>query len=837
MNKTAIKNFAIWARNKLIADITYKAGLMGVTEKGIADPLPQSTGDMQFFDIGTTAPYSISREELAQRRKLVEIIKGKAERGNYKTAFNSLVEEVAYTWFNRLIAVRFMEVNDYLPSRVRVLSSESPNKAEPDLVTAPFDADLSFSDKEKVQIAQLKLDNKLDELFRMLFIKQCNALNTILPELFESTSDYSELLLNISYTDKDGVVSHLVNDIAEDDFKDQVQIIGWLYQYYNIEPKQAVFDGLKKNVKITKEKIPAATQLFTPDWIVRYMVENSLGRLWLEGHPNDDLVANWKYYLGEAEQTPEVKAQLENLRAEYKNINPEDIKVIDPCMGSGHILVYAFDVLIQIYRSAGYADRDSTKLILEKNLYGLDIDKRAYQLAYFSLIMKARQYNRRILSEGIAPQVYHPSGWQEGEEFGSLNKIIQLERKPEMADGQLNFDDADYEQKLRVWNYKRLLAEKYDVVVTNPPYMGGSGMNGKLAQFVKDNYPDSKSDLFAAFIERCASLTNNHGISAMITQHSWMFLSSYEKLRQKLRTHEILNMAHLGARAFAEIGGEVVQCTAFTLRSSHIANYNGLYVRLVDFDNADQKEIGFLSGNHRYIAQADNFIKIPGMPISYWASENMLDSFKHKRIGDVYIPKFGMSVGDSDKFIRLWHEVEYLQISFHATSNEDYIYLEKTWNILDKGGQYRRWYGNRNHIVFWENGGAAVKQHPSSAVRSPQYFFKPHVSWTLVTSGNFSCRYFEEGFILDTASNCIYLGEQLYGNLLGFLNSKVASKILNFLNPTLNMSCGVIAEVPLNEEKVNAKQVEKCVLENIFLSRTDWDSFETSWDFKRHPLV
>ena len=407
-----------------------------------------------------------------------------------------------------------------------------------------------------------------------------------------------------------------------------------------------------------------------------------------------------------------------------------------------------------------------------------------------------------------------------------------------MADGQLNFDDADYEQKLRVWNYKRLLAEKYDVVVTNPPYMGGSGMNGKLAQFVKDNYPDSKSDASTAFMEQTIYLCKSDGYMAMINIPVWMFLSSYVKLRNNILTQNtISSMLHFGRGIFGSDFGS----TGFVIAKRHLTGYMGSYRRLFEkqgaVDTVEQKEKWFFDGMGSFAANSDNFARIPGMPISYWASENMLDSFKHKRIGDVYIPKFGMSVGDSDKFIRLWHEVEYLQISFHATSNEDYIYLEKTWNILDKGGQYRRWYGNRNHIVFWENGGAAVKQHPSSAVRSPQYFFKPHVSWTLVTSGNFSCRYFEEGFILDTASNCIYLGEQLYGNLLGFLNSKVASKILNFLNPTLNMSCGVIAEVPLNEEKVNAKQVEKCVLENIFLSRTDWDSFETSWDFKRHPLV
>lgn len=402
MNKTAIKNFAIWARKKLIADISYKAGLLGITDKEIKPPLPQSTRDVEFYDIGTKEPYSISGIEIEQRRKLAEVIQERMERSDYKSAYNHVVEEVAYTWFNRLIAVRFMEVNDYLPSRVRVLSSDSNGKSEPDLVTSPFDADLEYSQDEKEQIIKLKNNNELDKLFQMLFIKQCNALNAILPELFEQTSDYTELLLNVSFTDQEGVVYHLVNDIPESDFdvkeEGQVEIIGWLYQYYNTELKDETFALLKKNVKITKERIPAATQLFTPDWIVRYMVENSLGRLWLEGHPDDELRAGWKYYLDEAEQEPEVRVQLEAIREQYKTIKPEDIKVIDPCMGSGHILVYAFDVLMQIYESYGYSQRDAAKSILEHNLYGLDIDKRAYQLAYFAVMMKARQYNRRILN-------------------------------------------------------------------------------------------------------------------------------------------------------------------------------------------------------------------------------------------------------------------------------------------------------------------------------------------------------------------------------------------------------------------------------------------------------
>ncbi len=414
MNKTVIKNFAIWARRKLISEMTYKAGLVGRTEKGIKEPLPMSTANIQFFDIGTGRPKEISNHEIKQRKALVDKIREKESTSDYKTAFQYVIEEVAYTWFNRLIAIRFMEVNGYLPSGVRVLSSETAGKAEPDMVTTPFETDMDFTPYEKDRIIQLKDENKLDELFRMLFIKQCNKLNEILPELFEKTADYTELLLTISFTHGDGIVSHLVNDIKEKDFTEAVEIIGWLYQYYNTEPKDEVFALLKKNVKITKERIPAATQLFTPDWIVRYMVENSLGRLWIERERAKSEVSDeylngsyfgWKYYLEEAEQEESVKVELERIRAEYKELNPEDIKIIDPCMGSGHIIVYAFDVLMQIYESQGYTQRDAAIAIIENNLYGLDIDDRAYQLAYFAVMMKARKHDRRFFTRGIIPNL------------------------------------------------------------------------------------------------------------------------------------------------------------------------------------------------------------------------------------------------------------------------------------------------------------------------------------------------------------------------------------------------------------------------------------------------
>ena len=625
MNKTAIKNFAIWARNKLIADICYRAGLMGITEKGIADPLPQSTLDAQFYDIGAAEPYLVAGEAIKQRRQLVSTIREKEADTDYATAYQYIMEEVAYTWFNRLIAVRFMEVNDYLPSHLRVLSSES-GKMEPDLVTTPFDADLSFTAEEEAQIIQWKQDNKLDELFRFLFIKQCNALNEILPGLFEKTTDYTEVLLNLSVVDQEGVVYKLTHDIPESDFNieqgGQVEIIGWLYQYYNTEPKKAAFE---KNGKITKEEIPAVTQLFTPDWIVRYMVENSLGRLWVEGHLDSDLRKNWKYYMDEAPQEPEVQAKLAEIRKEYAALNPEDLTLIDPCMGSGHILVYAFDVLMQIYESVGYSQRDAAKSILEHNLYGLDIDDRAYQLAYFAVMMKARQYNRRILNGENTCHVYaiqesnpinraHLKFFGAGlsdlekntakmqleglldiltdaKEYGSILNVPEynwalLRRFVGGIDDevQISLESAGVEQTAeelqKLIDLGETMARKYWVTVTNPPYMNPSAASIKLNNYVKKHYLDSKTDVYSVFIDKCGRMLRNDGIQAMITQHGWMFLTSFETLRKNLLSRNFINMVHLGARAFDEIGGEVVQTTSFVIRNVCLSEYDGIYCRL-----------------------------------------------------------------------------------------------------------------------------------------------------------------------------------------------------------------------------------------------------------------
>ena len=879
MNKTAIKNFAIWARNKLIADVSYDARLIGITEDGIAKPLPQSFGGTQFFDIGTAEPYSISGEAVRQRDKLIEVIQQKEKDTDYKTAYQYVIEEVAYTWFNRLIAIRFMEVNDYLPSHIRVLSSES-GKLEPDLVTTPFDAELPFTAEEEAQIFQLKQDNKLDEVFRILFLKQCNALNEILPALFEKTKNYTELLLSLSVIDQDGVVYHLIHDIPEDDFNiergGQVEIIGWLYQYYNTEPKAAAF---AKNRKITKEEIPAVTQLFTPDWIVRYMVENSLGRLWVEGHPECGLKENWKYYLEEAQQEPEVQAKLAEIRKEYAALNPEDIKLIDPCMGSGHILVYAFDVLMQIYESAGYSQRDAAKSILEHNIYGLDIDDRAYQLAYFAVMMKARQYNRRILngentchvyaiqesnSINRAHLKYFGAGMDDIEknaakmqleglldtltdakEYGSILNVesynwdlLRRFAAAEDTDGQISMDSVGVEdtaeQLNRLIDIGETMARKHWVTCTNPPYAGTSNLSAKVNNFVKKNYPDSKADLFAVFIERCRQMTVNNGFQAMITQHSWMFLSSFEKLREKMMLTETVNMAHLGARAFEEIGGEVVQTTAFVRCANHVDGYKGTYCRLIEPTSQQGKEDMFLDGKNRYITNQNSFRIIPGEPIAYWASDTILKCFLNRDALDVkYMMREGIHTADNERFLRLWSEVNSNTIVQNAASYKD-IDKYGRWVPYNKGGAYRKWFGNNDWVIGFDSvyreKMAMLKGHvrPSEGI-----YFREGGTWTAVTMGGFGIRYYPSGFLFD-AGGQVAVGPNII-SCIAYLNSKLFGEIAKLTMPTINYKCGVIKTLP--DLCVGDNAIIEKAKNNIELSKCDWNAFETSLGFKKHPLL
>ena len=876
MNKVAIKNFAVEARKKLIASVKDKAGRIGITKENITESISKGEGYAVFpTHIGIEA--TLTGKELKQRENLVNRIKEKS--------YESVMEEVAYTWFNRIIAVRFMEVKDYLPSRIRVLSSETKGKFEPDIVTQAPKIDLELTDQEIEEIISLKERNELDKLFRMLFIKQCNELGEVLPDLFENTSkynkDYTELLLNISYANEDGVIRDLMK-IDEIDFLEAVEIIGWMYQYYNTELKEETFALLKKNVKIIKERIPAVTQLFTPDWIVRYMVENSLGRLWTEGHPNNNLKANWKYYLDEAKQEPEVQAQLEKIRAEYQAIKPVDIKVIDPCMGSGHILVYNFDVLMQIYESCGYTQRDAAKSILENNLYGLDIDDRAYQLAYFAVMMKARQYNRYILNSETKCRVYaiqESNGinrnhlqylganftdkkewhkikdqvdylldiYHDAKEYGS---ILSVDRKLDFEKILVFIDDIDIigqmtivtngiedtqKQLRQLIEIAEVMAQKYDVVLTNPPYMGNNSFNGKLSYYVKNNYPDSKGDLFAVFVERCNKLTSPFRYQAMITQHSWMFLSSFEKLRDKMLVNDIVTMAHLGARAFEEIAGEIVQTTTFISRKSDIKRYSASYIRLVDHRSQKEKETAFLGKKAIIYSAKENYPKIPGTPIAYWVSENIANAFVKGKSITNYVDTFqGIITGDNDKFLRIWTEVNSKKIPFHASSMKDVDLYSTYWIPYNKGGEFRKWYGIQDYVVYWKNG-------PDDKTRGKksfqEYYLREYVAWSYTVSNSIAARYYPTGFLWDVRGS----GIMDKANLLYYLQALICSKIgITFFkvnNSTLSCQVENIIQLPIIVDENQKNTVDKIVQCNVEISCNEWDSFETSWDFVRHPLL
>lgn len=882
MNKTAIKNFAIWARNKLIADIVYKAGLLGVTEKGIANALPQSTRDVQFFDIGTKDYMTVRGNAIRQRDAFVAAIKEKQVDTNYAEAFRFVVEKVAYTWFNRLIAIRFMEVNDYLPSRVRVLSSENPGKAEPDMVTRPFDTDISFSDQERDAIMRMKDENKLDELFRMLFIKQCNKLHEVLPHLFdgesiESRENYLELLLTISFTDKDGILWHLIHDISEDDFNEekegQVEIIGWMYQYYISEKHDEVVDPLHgKTVK--KEDIPAATQLFTTDWVVRYILDNSLGRYWIERHPESKLAQKLTYF---------VMPEEGNLLNVNESIRPEEIKILDPCVGSGHFLSYAFDVLLDIYRECGWSDRDAAKSIIESNLYGLDIDDRAAQLACFAVLMKARKYNRRILGPDTK---LHVMAMQEADRVTDelVNFIVKGDQnlRNELDEIRLSFNNAkEYgsiismplidtkrlyariaeiqsetpqtlveiqfqrqaEDLLPLIQQAEILLGKYDVVATNPPYM--NKYSPLLKNYITEHYADYKGDLFSVFIYRNFGFCKLNGYSGFMTPMVWMFIRAYEELRSYIIDQKSLTtLIQFEYSAFEEAtvpicsfvlknGKSVEPMTAFRLS----AYKGGMEVQKTKVLEA------LTSGSCAYLYRAypENFKKISGAPIAYWASADYLNVCDDGiTISSLASPKTGMTTGDNNLFLRMWFEVSSTKVFLTATSREEAIKSKAKWFPYLKGGDFRRWYGNNEYVVNWENDGFAIKNNvkqnglKAASVRSESLYFKPLVSWSAVSSSTFSCRFNRCGSLFDSGGSSLYVEHHRF-YILALLNSKVGQYALNLTNPTINYQPGDIAGIPLRIS--NEIEVELVTTKCVDISEADWNSYETSWNFQYHPLV
>ena len=869
MNKSKIQKFAVDGHKLLYKQIAQRAYQYGIEE-----------GNVGKADATEVRGRILSPLEKSQRAALIAEINA--------NGYPQTIERVTYIWFNRIVALRFMEVNNYLPSHIRVFSDAS-GAFKPEILNDVLHLEMEGLDK--AQVAEYIENNNTEELYRYLLLTQCAELKAALPDVFglaQRDKDYTELLFPNNMLHQDSFIGKVVSDIDEVDWGTAenwqnsdsdhlVQIIGWLYQYYNTELKDDTFALLKKNVKITKERIPAATQLFTPDWIVRYMVENSLGRLWLEGHPNAELHDGWKYYLDEAEQEPEVEAQLTKLREEYKTIKPEEIKVIDPCMGSGHILVYAFDVLMQIYTSAGWNQREAVQSILKNNLYGLDIDDRAAQLAYFAVMMKARQYDRRLLTRGIQPNIFairESNGIQamtieyfhkndpklkadiesivtemrDAKEYGSILSITPVDFARLYArfaeiDNDINvMRKPALDELLPLVKCAELLAQKYDVVVTNPPYAAVSGLADDMSKFIKANYPDSKADLFAVFIERCGEMLVQDGYQAMITQHAWMFLSSFEKLRTKLLAVDIVNMAHLGARAFEEIGGEVVQTSSFVIRKSHIADYKGEYCRLIEPTSQQGKEDMFLAGENRYAADQSNFSKIPGSPVAYWVSKGLLSAFATgKSLGDIALARNGMKTGENGRFVRLWWEVILQGFNPTACDWKEASSSGAKWFPYNKGGEFRKWYGNNDCVVNWQNEGDEIFNHAKADKRNVQDYplelkFKPSASWSLVTSGQPAFRY-KENNLSDIAGMSFFTEKQELLILLGFCNSKIALEILRILAPTINFQAGDIGRLPIVDYGVETETIRGLVSSNIDESTTDWDSSEVSWDFKRHPLV
>lgn len=828
MNKNAIKNFAVSARILLIQAVTQKAFEYEVTEDGKNDPSQAAVNGQ-----------SLTSAEQSQRAQLIAQIQAKG--------FASTMEEAAYTWFNRFIALRFMEVNNYLPSHTRIFSDEDGN-FKPEVLTDAVNLEIDGLDKELV--LELLEQQKNEQLYQYIIITQCNALNEGLPEMFERIGGWTELLFPKNLLREDSVIAHMVKDIPESDWNDQVQIIGWLYQYYNSEPKDKVFANLKKNVKISAADIPAATQLFTPDWIVRYMVENSLGRLWTEGHGKPEN-ANWKYYLEEAEQEDAVQADLENLRAAYREIQPEQIKIIDPCMGSGHILVYAFDVLMDIYTACGWSERDAAKSILRNNLYGLDIDRRAYQLAYFAVMMKARQYNRRILSAENQPNlanfadVMHVdtsllSGslrkfaeqFQFADTYGSLMTVTKPAGLDEAVSAFLPTFGMQAEQLEMMMRVARILTQKYDVVCTNPPYMGGSGMNATLSTYVKKNFPDSKSDLFACFIEKGIHLSKAGGYNCMVTMQSWMFLSSFEKMREKmLAQYTITNLMHMENMVMGIAFGTAVSI----FRKNFLRGYKGTYnqIKLQDVENGEPTIFPVMSNRFAQVSST-NFSKIPGSPVAYWVSENFVRAFENKKIGDYAYSFQGMITGDNNYFLRFWYENDTRKLILNL-KNEYALNFNNVWIPYNKGGEFRKWYGNNEYTLRWILNGTTLTR---ARTENRSYYFKEGVTWSFITSGKFSCRYFPNGFLWDVAGSSVFAKTEISIYFINaLLNSVVALKIFNVINPTINYQVQNIVSIPVVKEDLFTDKIEMISKENIALSKADWDSFETSWDFEGHPLV
>ncbi|MCL2687519.1 MAG: BREX-1 system adenine-specific DNA-methyltransferase PglX [Methanobrevibacter sp.] len=957
MDKKAIKTFSINARIKLREDIKYKMKLIGILEDNILKPSKKYT-DREIYDIGEDNPKILYKKEIQQRNKIIKIIKEKG--------YGNVIEEIAYTIFNRLIAIRFMEINKYLPIKTRVLSSDTENKIEPDIITKAPNIDLNLNKKEIDRIYSLKTADKLDELFQFLFIKQCNELNNILPELFEKIEDFYELLFPLSFTQENGLVRELISSISEDNFKNQVEIIGWMYQYYNLELKEDTFKQLKNHVKISKERIPAATQMFTPDWIVKYMVENSLGKLWLENHLDDKLKENWKYYIDgneenidaneedigerkhylvkekqnidEKKQSSELEKQLNSLKSDSKNIKLEEIKVIDPCMGSGHILVYVFDVLMDIYLSQGYNKKEATISILKNNIFGLDIDDMAYKLACFAVIMKARSYHKQIFKENIKLNLksiqesnllsqelidylsqrnnelkknieYIKEVFIDAKDYGSLLSIKDWDYekiKDSVEEINEKLKDSVSETNEEIKKIKKsgivesssidesntitesssirktgfsfeiekyliplieqaqILSQKYEVLVTNPPYMGGRGMNKELLDFLKTNYKENKNDLFSAFIEKSFYFLKEEGYASFLTPYVWMFISSYQKLRENIiKNRTLSSLIQFQYSAFEEA---TVPICAFTFKNSH-EDKIGKYIKLSDFKGKmnvqETKTLDAITNPkcaYYFEFNQGDFLNIPGNPIAFWAEHEIIDIFKRaKKLSEIAEIRQGLATTDNKRFLRYWYEVNFNKIGFNH-NRESAKKSAKKWFPYNKGGKYRKWYGNDEFIVNWQNDGEEIKKIVKEkyknrsyaqdfteekweklirvwVVKNIEFYFKESITWSFISSSYFSARYSPQGSVFDVAGSSMFPPKEKIKYLTGLMCSKVSASIMSILNPTINFQVGDLKNIPVFFNESYEKLIEKIVDENINISKEEWDYFEESWNFTSHPLI
>ena len=892
MDKNAIKKYAVWARRELISRVSQKAAFYGITDT----------------DHGTIGAESVdgrvlTAAEKKQRDALIHQIQ--------KDGYEQTIEEVAYTWFNRFSALRYMEVNGYLPTHVRVFTDDT-GALKPQILTEAINLELDGLDMQKVY--DLKNSNQDEALYRYLLITQCNALSAILPGMFQKIEDYTELLLPDNLLREGSVIEQMVTTIPEEDWTDQVQIIGWMYQYYNAEKKDDVFAALKKNVKITKENIPAATQLFTPDWIVRYMVENSLGRLWLEGHPDvknqflpteeeqsayaagnrDPEDTKWHYYLEEAEQEPEVQAQLAEIRKEYAALTPEQLKVIDPCMGSGHILVYMFDVLVKIYEAYGYSARDAVQSIVENNLYGLDIDDRAAQLAYFAVMMKAAEYDKRFLKrkdEDGNPKIPQPhvyaivesnhvdsfaleyfcngdakrkaamdtiiSELHDAKEYGSILTVTPQDwsalyaRFAEIKEDIHISREAALRELLPLVQTAQALAQKYDVVVTNPPYAGRRNLNSKICIYLDREYPDGKMDLFSAFIVRNINMTKRNGFAGFMTPFVWLYLSSYTQLRNfVLRVSSITQYMQPEGTSFKDAA---VSLCSFVMCKMN-CNYRGRYIKFYDVADMDAQALMLrqiasgVSSKYTFTIKQKVFCEYPDSRMIFWETEAFQKTFMvGKKLEEVCQPRQGMATTNNDLFLRLWHETSINRIGFGYHDEDEAETSGLKWFPYNKGGGFRKWYGNNEYIVNYEYRGKTICDYidntPGARVGSNgrvinrQFFFNKSITWSDICGSTFAARSCPNGFIFDVKGSSAFVSPRLYEYILAFLNTKVNTNLLNGLNPSVTTQVGDLKQLPFISEESYLPLVQQIVNEEVELSKSDWDSYETSWDFKRNPLV